>query len=255
MSRASRQIAVLVAMVTVALGLAGCGDSGEILAQVPGGGSLSKATLEHWIPIEAVTLNEFMPKGPPPKGVVPDPPNYTACVSFLSSPGQRIGLGGTTPTTAQLKSKCAQKARELKVITLNVLILWHWLMGEGATQGMMVSSAEVTHRYLEVNKRMFPKRGELANYLKWTGQTVADMLLRARVQLLELKIRQRQIETLQLVPKRLTAQQREAAAGKLIEELGLEPGKYWADRTTCKPGYIVSSCKEYKGPQGPGLPN
>lgn len=255
MSRVSHHIVALAAIVFAVVGIVGCGSSEEIVAQVPGGGSVSKATLEHWIPIEAAILHEVQPKGPPPKGVVPDPPSYSACKSFLLSAGQRGALGGTTPTTSQLKSKCAQKDRELKVITLNELILWHWLMGEGTALGMKVSNAEVTHRYQEIIKGLFPKKGEFADYLKWTGQTVADMLLRARTQLFELKIHQRQSETLQLVPKGLTTQQREAAAGKLIEQLGLTPGKYWADRTTCQPGYIVSSCKEYKGPEGPGLPN
>ena len=64
--------------------LSGCGggSSGEIVARVEGS-SISKAMLDHWIPIEAVLTYELYPRKPVPNGVVPVPPNYTGMHCLL----------------------------------------------------------------------------------------------------------------------------------------------------------------------------
>jgi foldase protein PrsA len=252
MSRVNR-IPALVAVAVAIVGLAACGGGGssEIVARVAGVGSVSRASLEHWMPVEAVVLYQEYPKEPVPKGVIPDPPIYTACIAYSKSAPQQPVASGPKPTTAQLKSKCALKYRELKELTLNTLIAWYWTIAAGKALGMSASGAEVRQRFQEVNNRAFPKPGEFARYLKLTGQNVSDMLFRYRVQAFEAKLIDKltALKTL----KGLTSQERRAALVQFNENL--PPNKQWAARTTCRKGYIVSACKEYRGSQPPAIPN
>src|SRR4029077_1294920 len=253
----NRCISVLgaIAVAVAVVGLAACGgsNSSEIVAKVAGVGSISKATLDHWIPVEAVVLYQEEPTKPVPKGVIPDPPNYTACIAYLKSTVQKIGESGPKPTAAQAKSKCEQRYQELKELTLNVLIGWDWTIGAGLALGMKVSDTEVRHRLDEVSKNSYPKRAEFTNYLKLTGQTITDMLFRSRVQLFEGKLLQERTAMEKRLPSGLTAQQRQSAVAKFMK--GIPPGKEWAAKTSCRKGYVVSACKQYTGSLPPGIPN
>jgi foldase protein PrsA len=251
----NRCISALIAIAVAVVGVTACGggNSDEVVARVAGVGSINKATLDHWIPVEAVLLYQQEPTSPVPKGVIPDPPDYTACIAYLGSLPQKIGENGPKPTVVQLKGRCVQRSRELKVITLNTLIGWDWTIGAGLALGMKVSDAEVRKRLEEVNKRIFPTKAQFANYLKITRQTVTDMLFRSRVQLFEAKLIQERAALEKRLPSGLPAQQRQAAIAKFMKSIS--PGKEWAAKTSCREGYVVSACKEYKGSLPPGIPN
>lgn len=251
----NRHIPVLGAIVVAVVGLAACGggSSGEIVAQIAGAGSITEATLNHWVPVEAAVLYQEVPLGPVPKGVLPDPPNYTACIAYLKSSGHKLVESGPKPTAAQLKSKCEQHLHELKVLTLNTLIDWDWTLAAGEALGMKVSEAEVRRRFTEVNDRLFPQKAEFRIYLERTHQTLADMLFRAKVQLFEIKVAASQTAAEKRLPVALTAQQRETAMRKLIA--ALPPSKQWAAKTSCREGFVTSACAQYTGSEAPGYPN
>jgi len=251
-----RLISALGAVALALVGLTACGGSStsEIVAQVPEVGAISKATLEHWMPVEAVVLYQEYPTKPVPMGVMPDPPNYTACIAYSKSTPQKLVESGPKPSAAQLKDKCAARYKELKELTLNTLIVWDWTIAVGKELGMNASDAEAKQRLEEVNKRYFPRGGaEYANYLKYTGQTGPDMLYRSRVQVFEAKLIQKRKEVEKLLPKGLTAQERQSAIAKFGENL--PPNKQWAARTSCSKGFVVSACKQYRGSLAPGIPN
>jgi hypothetical protein len=244
MKRTIRYISTL-STIAVAAGLAACGSgsSSEIVAQVGNVGSISKGTLDHWIPIEAAVLYQERPTSPVPRGVLPDPPDYVACIAYLKTAGQKLVESGPKPTAVQLKAKCRQRDQELKEITLNTLIGWDWTIGTGTALGLRASDAEVRQRLAEVKKATYSKETEYTDYLKATGQTVADMLLRSRVQLFELKMQKR------------AATEKPQSAAQLQQSESLLSGKRWATVTSCRKGYVVSACKQYRGSQSPGLPN
>jgi hypothetical protein len=254
MKMTRRRISAVVAITCVALSLAACGGSGsgEVVARVAGVGAISKASLEHWIPIEAVVLYQEHPTTPVPKGVIPDPPDYAACIAYLRRTPQKLGEHGASLTTAQLKGKCKAKSRELQILTLNTLITWYWTLGAGKEFRVKTGEGEVKRQVKAFSER-FSKKGEYATYLRLTGQTATDMLLRGRVQLVESKISQKLSELQKHPPKGLTAQERGILLAKLAQSL--PPGKRWAAMTTCRRGYVVSACKEYRGSLAPGIPN
>ena len=248
-------ISVLCAILAAAGVLGGCGDSKstETVATVAGVGTISRAMLEHWITIEAILLYEEQPARPVPPGVVPDPPSYSACIAYLRSGGPKVPPGTSRLTAAQLKAKCAAEYESLKVLTLNILAGWEWTLGKGAELGIKVSNQEAQQRIETVKKNLFSTKKAFTDYLARTRETLADMLFRAKVQVVEVKTSQL-LETAQrMLPKNLTAQQRQQALAALAKRVA--PVQQWVKRTNCRKGYVASACRQYKGSLAPGLPN
>jgi foldase protein PrsA len=251
---ALRLIPLLASIAIAALGLSACGgSSSQVVAQVAGVGSVTRATLDHWIPIEAHIIYDETGTKPVPKGVMPDPPSYTACVAYLKTVKQSLAESGPKPTVAQLRTKCAQEDQNLKVYTLNTLIDWVWTIGNGDRLGMSVSEGEAHQRLLAIRKGTFPKESEFKLYLARTGETVGDMLYRAKIQLFEAKLQQKQNEVLSALPKGVTPQQQERALANFAKRIPTL--NQWAAKTNCHAGFVTSDCKQYKGPLAVGTPN
>jgi hypothetical protein len=253
--RVTRVISTLCFTVIALAGASSCGGgSNEIVARVTGVGSIDRATVEHWIPIQARLAHTVVPRRPIPAGVVPDPPDYKACVAYLKKTGQEIVEKGPKPTAAALKRKCAQSYQAVKASVLNLLIGSDWTFGNAAAAGMKVTPQEIKQRFELVKKndlRMSDK--EYLKYLKYTGQTLSDMMLRSKVQLIEARIQARVFAVAKRLPKGLTEEQRQAA---LMKPTAAMPTiKEWVTRTSCRPGFVTSSCKQYKGTLPPGFPN
>lgn len=246
-----RMVALWAGAVAIAA-LTGCGGSASggtaVVAQVRGAAgvaSISKSLLQHWMSVEAVLLNNEQPTAPVPKGLIPDPPLYRSCIAYLAITPTKLGETGAKPNSTQLRARCAQRYKDLQVLTLNTLITWYWTIDAGTAAGIRSNDQEVKHRFEEVSKRLFPHPGEFATYLERTGQTIPDMLFRSKVQLFEVKLAEKGAAI-------------EKAAGKaaVIQfARRLPPGKQWAAKTSCSQGYVVSACKEYTGSEAPGVPN
>lgn len=249
MFKACYYVSALSVIALTVAGLAACGGGGsdEVVAQV-GGSSITKATLDHWIRIEAVLTYEQFPSKPVPRGVVPDPPDYSACIAYLKTHPSKIVESGPKPTAAQLKSQCRQKNHTVLEDALNFLIHTEWVTSGGAEEGLKVTDKEVRQRLEGLKKVYFPKKVEFEKYLATTGQTVSDMLFRSKVQLLELKFQQKTATRAKLISKGLTAQQRQQALLKIVKEFIDK----WVPKTDCHAGYVVPDCKQYKGPVAPG---
>jgi foldase protein PrsA len=234
--------------------LTACGSGGNSdapVAQVAGVGTITKAMLEHWMPIEARILYSEAPSRPTPSGVVPDPPTYTACVAYLRVTPQKADERPGKQTTAQLRTRCAHKEQELKELTLNTLIGWDWTIGRGLRVGVEVTNQEAKRR-VEVLKESDFAGQDFSKYLKYSGQTTSDILLRAKVQVIEDKLGALQKELLHGQQGKPSASQERAMvslAAKLLTD------KQWAGRTICPSGYVTSGCREYKGSKAPGVPN
>lgn len=247
-----RLISVLIGAALAATALDGCATSAnETVAHVAGLGSISKGTLEHWVQVEAVELHELLPTKPIPKGVIPDPPRYSACIHYL----QYTRRAQTTPRlgTTQLKSACAQQYHELKELTLDKLIGWKWTIGNGAAVGIKVSETEARANLRSLKQVVYPRPIEFATYLKRTRQTVADMLYRSKIQLLESNFRGKLIKAQANLPSKLTPEQKIKALENFAARWPTR--QQWAAKTSCISGYITSYCKQYHGPLKPGTTN
>ncbi|HYM45583.1 MAG TPA: peptidyl-prolyl cis-trans isomerase [Solirubrobacteraceae bacterium] len=186
MSRHLRFISALGA-VFFAVGLTACGGiPGNAVVQV-GGNPITKATFEHWMSVAAASTATT----PGEKPVVPDPPKYTACVAHLEATAPKPAKGQSKPSAAQLKTQCEQQYKSLQQEVLGFLISSSWVLGEAESMGVKASDKEVKKQFEKIKNQQFPKAEEFKKFLASSGQTVSDLLLRVKLNLLSTKIQQK----------------------------------------------------------------
>ncbi len=193
MSKHFRFISALGAVFFAVLGLAACGGGGipgNAVVQV-GGNPITKATYEHWLSVAAASSAATTPGQAAPKPVVPDPPNYTACIAHLEATAPKPAKGQSKPSAAQLKTQCEQQYKSLQQEVLGFLISSAWVLGEAESKGVHVSDAEVKKQFEQIKNQQFPKPEEFKKFLASSGQTVSDLLLRVKLNLLSSKIQQK----------------------------------------------------------------
>jgi hypothetical protein len=125
--------------------------------------------------------------------------------------------------------------QSMGVVVQNVmgfLISSDWILGEAQARNIVVSEAEVRHRFDHLRAQQFPKRRAFKRFLKQTGQTVADILLRVRLSILSERI-QKSVEA-----GHHGARSRQSALESFVHEFKAE----WTAQTYCAPAYAVQDC-------------
>lgn len=187
MSKAFRLIPALGAVLFALVGLSACGGMpGDAVVQV-NGRSVTKSAFDHWMGV-AASANSATGTSTPAKPVVPEPPNYTACIAHLAAIAPKPAKGQPAPTTAQLKTQCATQYKALSQTVLGALIQWEWIIGESKALGLKLSDAEVKKQFTTIKNQQFTKAGEFEKFLATSGQTVSDILLRVKINMLERKL-------------------------------------------------------------------
>ncbi len=188
MKKPLRFIPALGAVLFALVGLSACGGiPGDAVVQVDGK-PISKTTFHHWLGVAAVSTTGNQGSTKP---VLPEPPNYTACIARLAATAPKPAKGQSAPTTAQLKQQCEQQYKALQQEVLGFLISSEWVLGEAESLGVKVSDAEVKKQFEKIKSEEFPKAAEFEKFLASSGQTVSDLLLRVKLNLLSMKIQQK----------------------------------------------------------------
>jgi foldase protein PrsA len=201
-----RSISALGAVLFALVGIAACGGiPGDAVVQV-GGTPITKTAFEHWMKVASASSAS----GTTAKPVVPEPPSYSACISHLAATAPKPAKGQSAPTTAQLKSQCEQQYKSLQSEVLGFLISSQWVIGEASSLGVKLSDAEVKKEFTKIKSTQFPKAAEFEKFLASSGQSVSDLLLRVKLNLLSQKIQK------QIVKKKSTVTQ--AQITKYYEE-------------------------------------
>jgi foldase protein PrsA len=184
--RAFRIIPALGAVLFALVGLSACGGiPGDAVVSVDGN-SITKSTFNHWLSVAAASSATT----PGAKPTIPVPPNYTACVASAKAAAKPV-KGQPAPTEAALKSQCAQQYKSLQQEVLGFLISSNWVIGEAKSLGVKISDAEVKKQFEKIKSQQFPKAAEFEKFLKTSGQSVSDLLLRVKLNLLSQKIQQK----------------------------------------------------------------
>jgi foldase protein PrsA len=192
-SKLTGQIAALGAIVLTALTLSACGGGipGNAVVSV-NGEAITRDTFNHWMTVAAASSAAQTTTGKtPPKPVLPDPPTYKACIAHLEATAPKPAKGQPKPTAAALKTQCEQQYTTLKQQVLGFLISSNWVIGEASDQGVKVSDKEVTKQFNQIRKQQFPKEADFKKFLASSDQTVSDLLLRVKLNLLSSKIQQK----------------------------------------------------------------
>ena len=155
-----------------------------------GSNPITKTTFEHWLSVAAAS-SATTATGKTAKPVVPVPPDYTECIAHLEATAPKPAKGQSKPTSAQLKSECEQQYKSLQQEVLGFLISSQWVIGEASHLGVNVSDAEVKKEFEKITNQQFPKAAEFEKFLATSGQTVSDLLLRVKLNMLSSKIQKK----------------------------------------------------------------
>ena len=170
------------AVVVPATLLAACGDAvpGNAVAEVDGT-AIEKSDYEHWLNVAA--------KASGPGATVPDPPEYTKCIDAAKKAAAKPAEGQPKQTDADYKKQCEEQQKQLREQVLGLLISFQWIEREAKEQGVSVTDEEVKKSFEEQKKQSFPKPEDYDKFLKDSGQTEEDVLMRVRLDMLSNKIR------------------------------------------------------------------
>jgi hypothetical protein len=239
--RSACRLALAVVALATSLCLTACGGSNgpdTVVASV-GAKKITKGTLERWTAIEAILSHEVTPTRPPPKGLVPDPPDYADCIAYLRKNPARLIAAAQKPTDAQLKSQCRHKHEGLQRHMLDILITNYWLDGEGASRRLSVGDAELE----QALRSQFPTQAAFRRFLAITGESASDERALLRANLMASKLQQTAVAQ---KPAASAARQRALAA--FLRGFTAR----WTARTSCRPGYVVQECRQFPGPKAAG---
>jgi foldase protein PrsA len=186
-----RCIPALGAVFVALLGLTACGSSGipgNAVAKVEGT-TITNAAFHHWLGVAAVSSTSGQLTQV--KAVAPEPPAYTACIARFKEVAEKelkAKAIKTIPTEAKLKSTCEAQYKTFKQEVMSFLLSSQWVLGEAARLGIKVSDAEVHKQFLKIKTQQFPRAAEFEKFVASSGQTVSDLLLRVKLNMLSSKI-------------------------------------------------------------------
>jgi foldase protein PrsA len=175
---------LLLPLVLVAALLAGCGGSDELpsgaIATVDGE-AIDQRSFDHWMTVAARTSGR-------PAGSLPKPPHHSECVK--SKQAVKPAEGEPKLTDAAARQQCEEEYDGLREQVIQLLVTARWLEAEARERGLSVSDADVKERFDTQRKQSFPKRKQYEDFLKDSGQSEADILLRVRVDMLTTKLQE-----------------------------------------------------------------
>jgi foldase protein PrsA len=192
MNKHVRLLTALGAVLFALAALSACGGvpSGSV-GQV-NGNPITNSTFKHWLAVAAASSRVAATGAP----VIPEPPHFTACIKHLEEEEAKLATKGSKKRQpSELKSQCEQQYKSLLTEVLGFLISSNWVLGEGESMGVKVSDQEVHKQFNKIKSQQFPKASEFEKFLASSGQTVSDLLLRVKLNLVSQKIQQKIAKT------------------------------------------------------------
>lgn len=233
MSSLIRRAPALGVVIYVGLTLSTCGGStsgsSNTVARVDNV-PVTRAMVTHWENISVGIKNYSSPGSASSRSVVPDPPNFAACIASL-----RGSAPTSASTTAQLKAECQTNYTDLLEGTVHTLINADWVRGAAAEEGIQVSNADVLKQFNHIKQQQFPAQAAFQKFLTTTHQSTADILFSLKTQALAAKLSQKAAQG-------KTGKAAQTALAKSVQSFTAK----WKARTTCSPGYVTKDCKQSK---------
>jgi len=115
---------------------------------------------------------------------------------------------------------------------MGFLISSDWVLGEATDLNIQVSEGEVRHTFDHIRTQQFPKKKEFKAFLRQSGETVDDLLLRVRLNLTSTKIQRHVVEG------HHGARNQQRALSRFLYAFKLK----WEAQTYCDPAYAVTDC-------------
>jgi foldase protein PrsA len=176
--------ALACAVALPAAAVAGCGGvPGNAVATVDGT-AIEKSSFDHWMTVAARS-------GGQQAAQIPQPPDFKACIANKRKTLPKPAKGQPNVSDTQLKTQCKQEYEALRDQVLQLLISFQWIEGEAKDLGIQVSEKDVQKQFETQKKASFPKDADFNKFLKDSGQSLQDIMLRVRLDVLSNKIREK----------------------------------------------------------------
>lgn len=222
---------VVVALICVAAGVTACGNaSGDVVAEV-GGSPITKTEVSHWMStLAGGDYFELSGGHTVPAALASEPPDYAACVTSLEAVVASSPRAGSKP--ADLLLKCRQIYTALRIQALSYLVKIQWLESVYREEGVTVTEGEVQEFFKKVRVGLYETEAELHQYLLSRRESLADLMTITKLEALEQK-----------------AGNKIKAGGAQVAAQFSAAERKWTTKTTCRAGYVVEYCKQFKGRQ------
>jgi hypothetical protein len=166
---------------------------------------------------------------PPPAAGEPAPEQILVCAGSEAITGASYSHWATIARRSEGRHPNASQTRSE---VLGFLISSDWVIGEARDLQIGVSAAQVKRQFDRVKAQQFPRNAGFRAFLRSSGETVADLLFRVRLNMLSERL-QRHVAG---VPGGPAAQQR--ALARFVEAFHAK----WSSQTYCATGYVVQDC-------------
>lgn len=186
--------------------------------------------------------------GSSPTGLVSAPPEQNlACVGSMPITGAMFDHWATVASKASTAEPGASispkpghahtkprtpNAAEVVSEVMGFLVSSDWVIGEAQDLKVHLSERDVRRAFDRISHEQFPRRRELMAFLRSSGETIADLLFRERVDLLSEKIQKR------VIAGHHSAAARQQAFTKFIRAFPVK----WKAQTYCVQAYAVPDC-------------
>jgi len=228
-------IAMTVAL--LACGLTACGKTGKDVAAQVGGTTISRNEVQHWMSVIAGEVSTAAGHPEPP---VPEPPGYGACIDYKKR-YPTTSVAAKRPT-ASIRLECRREFEKEKLKALYFLIPSVWVRGEAAKLGVDLTGKEL-ERELAAATAHFPSEAVARKLLVGARGTAKDLSARLTQLVLVTRV-QRALER-EARQSHLTLPQRQQALDRFSERFE----RTWRAATSCRPGYVMPICKQYRTPR------
>jgi hypothetical protein len=196
-------------------------------AQAPSGGC----------PPPAATPESTPPGSPSASGSLsPAPEQIVACVGSQSITGATFSHWAVVAQKSE-GSKHRLSASEVMKQAMEFLISSDWVLGEATDLNIHVSEGEVRHTFDHLRAQQFPKKREFKAFQKQSGQTIADLLFRVRLNLNSMRIQKH------VLAGHRGARSQQQALKRFVHDFKLK----WEAQTYCDPTYAVTDCGHVQG--------
>ena len=208
----------------------------------------------------AIAVLAVSPAAPAVPAPVPCPPPASAAVSAAtpvllpapgkpalpapppSAPGQVIVCIGAHAITGEAVAHWSDVARRsggrrasdasIAQQALSFLISSDWVLGEAEALGIGVTETDVRHSFDRIRAQQFRKRREFQKFLRSSGQTVADLLFRVRLNVTSERIQRH------FTSGHASAKAKERALARFVVEFK----RRWTAKTYCVAAYAIVDC-------------
>ena len=188
MTSVARKLTALGAVFLAVIGIAACGGVPSDSVATVEGNAIKKTSFEHWVNVAAAANAQST--GAEPVPLVP--PNFSACISHYETAAAKE-KSSKPPSASELKSTCEAQYKSIKTEVMKFLTSAEWVIGEAKKLGIKLTDEEVHNEFLKIKDTQFPSTATFEKFLKSSGQTVSDLLLRVKINMLSQKIEKKVI--------------------------------------------------------------